>query len=101
MKKDKLIMPTEEEDLRIHASIAADPDTYELTDNEFARMRPVSEVHPDIPKRVRGLQKKPIKTLTTLRLDEEIMNFFKASGKGWQTRINEALREYIKSHDVV
>ena len=38
--ESKLIYPTPEEDERINAGIAADPDTWELTDEDFARMRP-------------------------------------------------------------
>lgn len=33
------------------------------------------------------------KEMTTLRLDPEVLAYFKASGSGWQTRINDALRK--------
>ena len=46
----------------------------------------------------RGPQKTPRKTATAIRLSPEVMEFFKASGRGWQTRIDEALREYVKEH---
>ena len=46
----------------------------------------------------RGTQKKPRKTATAIRLSSEVTEFFKASGPGWQTRIDEALREYVKEH---
>lgn len=36
------------------------------------------------------------KQLITLRLDSEVIQFFKATGARYQTRINAALREYIK-----
>jgi uncharacterized protein (DUF4415 family) len=35
------------------------------------------------------------KQSTTLRLDEDVIEFFKRDGRGWQTRLNEALREYV------
>ena len=38
------------------------------------------------------------KVSTTIRLSSEIIDHFKADGPGWQTRINEALREWIRSH---
>jgi uncharacterized protein (DUF4415 family) len=38
------------------------------------------------------------KTATTLRLDDEVLDAFKASGKGWQTRINDVLKEYLRTH---
>lgn len=35
------------------------------------------------------------KQSTTVRLDAQVLDFFKAGGKGWQTRMNEVLREYV------
>jgi uncharacterized protein (DUF4415 family) len=40
----------------------------------------------------RGLQKAPTKQQVTLRLDREVVERFRATGEGWQRRINEALR---------
>ena len=34
----------------------------------------------------------------TLRVDADVLNFFKATGKRYQSRINAALREYVKAH---
>ena len=36
------------------------------------------------------------KVSTTVRLDSEVIEKFRANGPGWQTRINEALREWLK-----
>ena len=85
-----LILPTPEEEAQINAGIAADPDTYELTDEEFARLRPM-------PARGRPRAENP-KVHTGLRLDAEILDAFKAGGRGWQTRINEALKDWLKTH---
>lgn len=38
------------------------------------------------------------KKITTIRLGARILEFFKSRGKGWQTRINDVLEEYINSH---
>lgn len=38
------------------------------------------------------------KQATTIRLSPEILAFFKQGGKGWQTRINQALLEYVSEH---
>jgi uncharacterized protein (DUF4415 family) len=38
------------------------------------------------------------KTQVTLRLDVEVIQKFKASGDGWQTRINDALKSWVQSH---
>jgi len=44
----------------------------------------------------RGRQKKPTKVLVTMRFSREVLDYFKASGDGWQTRINEILCDYVK-----
>ena len=38
------------------------------------------------------------KVSTTIRLSKEVLDHFKADGRGWQTRIDEALREWIRKH---
>ena len=38
------------------------------------------------------------KVSTTIRLSPEVIDYFKAGGRGWQTRINDALREWIERH---
>ncbi len=45
-----------------------------------------------VVRRGRGPQKAPTKVLTTIRLDADVLAFFRAQGRGFQTRINEALR---------
>jgi uncharacterized protein (DUF4415 family) len=44
----------------------------------------------------RGPQKAPTKTLVSLRLSAEVIEHFKATGRGWQTRIDRALLESIR-----
>ena len=46
-------------------------------------------------KRGRGPQATPTKVLTSLRIDADILEFFKAQGSGYQSRINAALRKAI------
>ena len=46
-------------------------------------------------KRGRGPQAAPTKVLTSLRIDADILEFFKAQGSGYQSRINAALRKAI------
>jgi uncharacterized protein (DUF4415 family) len=47
---------------------------------------------PPVLRRGRGPQKAPKKILTTIRLDADVIAFFRAQGAGYQVRINEALR---------
>ncbi len=49
-------------------------------------------------KRVRGNQKTTAKQPVSIRLSSEVVEYFKATGKGWQTRMDEVLREYINRH---
>jgi len=46
----------------------------------------------------RGRFYRPVKQLLSVRLDSDLVAWFKASGAGYQTRINAALREYVKTH---
>ena len=46
---------------------------------------------------VRGPQKLPPKTAVTVRYSPEVLEFFKSSGAGWQTRMNSALLEFVKA----
>ena len=46
----------------------------------------------------RGPQKSPTKVPTTIRFDAEVLAALKASGKGWQTRVNEAVKDWLKTH---
>ena len=93
--------PTDDEEARIQAGIAADPDNPEWTKEDFARARPASEVLPPALyaalTRPRGrpkadATKQPVK----LRLDRATVAAFKATGDGWQTRMNDALAAAAK-----
>ncbi|MHB1826845.1 MAG: BrnA antitoxin family protein [Steroidobacteraceae bacterium] len=37
------------------------------------------------------------KTQTTLRISKEVLEFFRATGAGWQTRMDNALKRYVAS----
>lgn len=41
-------------------------------------------------------RKVPVK----IRYDQDVVETFRQTGKGWQTRMNKALRQYLKEHDV-
>ena len=46
-----------------------------------------------VMRRGRGPQKTPTKVLTTIRLDADVIAFFRAQGAGYQSRINDVLRQ--------
>ena len=86
------------EEMAINVGIARDPDAPELDEEWFRRARPAAEVVPRIVerwRRTRGKQKAPTKEPISIRLDGDILAYYRATGKGWQSRINETLREYI------
>jgi uncharacterized protein (DUF4415 family) len=71
-------------DADIRAAIASDPDAAPELDEEWFANAVV--VYPDR------------KTLVSLRLDPDVLVWFKRQGKGYQTRINAVLRAYVKAH---
>lgn len=46
----------------------------------------------------RGLGKKARKVLLSVRYSPEVVDYFKSTGEGWQTRMDEALKEWVASH---
>ncbi len=81
-----------------------DGEVRELAAADLSLFKPAAEVLPSSLRRklgVRGPQKKPTKVPTTIRVDADVLAALKASGKGWQTRVNEALRAWLKSHSSV
>lgn len=80
----------------------ADGEVREITAEDLAAFRPADEVLPaelqaTLGVRRRGRQKEPTKAVTTLRLDPDILAALKATGPGWQTRVNDALRADIRA----
>lgn len=73
----------------------------ELTHEDLQRFRPASEVLSPALRRklgVRGPQRAPTKVHLTLRLSHETLERFKASGPGWQTRIDTVLTKWLRRH---
>lgn len=79
-------------------AVTYDDDAPRLTDAELTEFRPAHEVHsPEELAALTGGRKRgrPVsaapKVPVTIRLDPETVETFKATGRGWQTRMNEAL----------
>jgi uncharacterized protein (DUF4415 family) len=86
--KPRLIRPTPEADARITAAALADPDAQPITGN--AGLKPV-----------RGRPRQAVtRTMMSLRVDPDILEALRASGRGWQTRVNELLRKAVKAGKV-
>jgi uncharacterized protein (DUF4415 family) len=58
----------------------------------------------DIPEQGKAFFKRAVlrvpepKTAVTIRLDRQVLDWFKAKGPGYQTRINALLRAYMEAH---
>ena len=91
-RPSKLILPTAAEERRIKAGIAAEPDTRELTAEDFAKAVPFQEMM-----RRRGRPVSAVhKIAVNVRLDPEVVSFFRGLGRGWQTRLNAALLAFVR-----
>ena len=99
MAERLVIIPSDEEDAVINRGIAEDPDTAVWTDEQFASAVRGSDAGPamvpDHLLRRRGPQKAPTKEMISLRLDRDVLERWRATGPGWQGRINETLRKAI------
>jgi uncharacterized protein (DUF4415 family) len=85
-----LIRPTNEEDAAITAAALSDPDAVPLTDAEWEAVKPLIR---------RGRPPAQFtKERITIRLSKEVVDRFRASGHGWQTRVDAALLDWLKTH---
>ena len=83
-----------------------DDDNPEWTAEDFSKARPASEVLPGIFSKAvadsmlkRGRPRKEVtKAPINIRLSPDVVEAFRATGRGWQTRVDEALKDWLKSH---
>jgi uncharacterized protein (DUF4415 family) len=102
-KKRRAPKITDEQEARIQAGIARDPENPEWIEEDFARTIPATEFFTadqlaGLTRRRpghRGPGKEDPKVAVKLRLDREVVDAFKADGEGWQTRINDTLRKAV------
>ena len=84
--------------------IDKDGEVRALTAEDLKRFRPLSTANPVLAAKIkkgvgeRGPQKAPTKIPINLRLSPEVAKYFRAEGKGWQSRINQVLKEYVAQH---
>jgi uncharacterized protein (DUF4415 family) len=84
------------------ADLDAVSDNPELTGQDRAHARPFVEVFPELSARLETEQRargRPRSTMTkisvTLRLDPDVIARFRATGPGWQSRMNAVLRQSV------
>ncbi len=88
--KPGTILPTPAEDAAITAAAQADPDVRPFTDAEWEVVKPQA-------RRGRPLGSGS-KVQVTMRLDIDTVQRLRATGTGWQTRVNDVLRNWVKRH---
>lgn len=80
-----------------------DDENPEWTDQMFEEAVPFSALQQGLQEKLlratRGPQKAPTKKQITLRLSENVVEHFRSTCKGWQTRIDEALQEIVKQRE--
>ncbi|MHB1188657.1 BrnA antitoxin family protein [Thiobacillus sp.] len=90
-KRPAVAMPTVEEDKAITAAARSDPDAQPLKPKQLKSMVPL--------RTLRGRPKSDNKKLlVSVRYSPEVVAYFKSTGEGWQSRMDEALREYVERH---
>ena len=90
-KRPSVVMPTTEEDKAITAAAKADPDARPLTPKQLKSMVPLRALR-GRPKSARTKQ------LVSVRYSPEVLAYFKATGEGWQSRMDGVLRKYVTRH---
>ena len=83
-----IVMPTAEEDKAITAGAKADPDAPPLTRKQLKAMVPL--------RALRGRPKSDRKkSLVSVRYSPEVLEYFRSTGEGWQSRMDGVLRRYV------
>lgn len=91
--KPGTIIPTPKEDAAITAAALSDPDAQPFNEEDWARVKPIA--------RVGRPHAAVTKERITIRLSREVVDQFRASGDGWQTRVDTALKDWLKTHSPV
>ncbi len=94
-KARKILWPvTEADEAEIQKKIASDPDAPEATEQELAQARPFAEVFPDLADSIRRTEAErgASRERVSLDLDGDVLAKFRATGEGWEERINQVLR---------
>jgi uncharacterized protein (DUF4415 family) len=90
-ERSTILMSSLEEDAAIHAAALADPDAQPLTDAQLKEMVPL--------RTLRGRPKaESTKQLVSVRYSPEVLAYFRATGEGWQARMDGVLRDYVAQH---
>jgi uncharacterized protein (DUF4415 family) len=87
-KRPKITIPSAAEDRNIRAAAKADPDAKPLSAKQLKSMVPLRTL------RGRPRSERP-KLLVSVRYSPEVVEYFKSTGIGWQSRMDSVLRAYV------
>lgn len=93
--KPGTIFPTDEEDAKIRKAVASDPDAM-LLEDENIKLIPFNKLK-SLRRKGRPVTDCP-KVSVNIRYSPEVVEAFRATGNGWQTRMNAALIDWLKQH---
>lgn len=90
-KRPSIVMPTTKDNKTIVAAAKADPDAKPLTPKQLKAMVPM--------RALRGRPKSAsTKQLVSVRYSPEVLEYFRSTGEGWQSRMDGVLRAYVSRH---
>ncbi|MDO9236262.1 MAG: BrnA antitoxin family protein [Aquabacterium sp.] len=90
-KRTAIVMPSVDEDKAITAAAKSDPDAQQLTPTQLKAMVPLKAL------RGRPKSENP-KQLVSVRYSREVVEYFKSTGDGWQSRMDGVLLKYVARH---
>jgi uncharacterized protein (DUF4415 family) len=73
----------------------------EITAADLRAFRPARDALPESLQRsvgLRGPQKAPTKERITIRLSPDVVQRFRTTGAGWQRRVDDALKDWLRKH---
>ena len=112
VNRPRLVRNTPEEEAEIAKQLAEDPDTYEWTDEVWARAMTTEELSPEFAKWAEERQaafEAGLLEHVTITLDRDTINWFKAQtsedgetgGTKWMTLVEKTLREHARQEGIV
>ena len=80
-----------------------DGEVHELTDADFALMKPFSSLPPDLQQSLLAIKRRnvtaePEEEQVPVKVSRSVVDRFRAEGADWETKVDRALREWLDDH---
>ena len=90
----------------MNKKIKKDTEDFEWTAAELKASKKINSLPKSLQQKLasrktRGAQTAPTKISTTIRLSSDVVESFRATGAGWQTKIDLALKQWLEEHTLV